>query len=229
MFTLFMREIKAILLYVVFPLLIAVLIAANIVTRMILENNITIGIPSMYYKGQWYLLFFLPFISAGIGAAQVYSDRNKGISTFLATMATTRWQILSARIAAGLLWIAIVFAPLVLVDIVLLIVYPQLVPIDSKFLWQTFAMAFLVNVATYCTGLLMGWNTRKYLPILGSLVLCLPLIALIVIKGFGVPMLLIGGGGYTLRNIPRCWAYETAILCGREKEITNGIIVIYNL
>jgi histone deacetylase 1/2 len=27
-------------------------------------------------------------------------------------------------------------------------------------------------------------------------------------------MLVLGGGGYTLRNIPRCWTYETSILAG---------------
>lgn len=32
------------------------------------------------------------------------------------------------------------------------------------------------------------------------------------VKSFGVPMLVLGGGGYTLRNVPRCWAYETAVL-----------------
>jgi len=32
------------------------------------------------------------------------------------------------------------------------------------------------------------------------------------VKSFGVPLLVLGGGGYTLRNVPRCWAYETALL-----------------
>jgi histone deacetylase 1/2 len=40
-------------------------------------------------------------------------------------------------------------------------------------------------------------------------------------KGFGVPMILIGGGGYTLRNVPRCWTYETSVAIG--KEIDNEI------
>jgi histone deacetylase 1/2 len=31
-------------------------------------------------------------------------------------------------------------------------------------------------------------------------------------KGFDVPMLVLGGGGYTVRNVARCWAYETSIL-----------------
>mmetsp|Transcript_2263 Transcript_2263/g.8070 ORF Transcript_2263/g.8070 Transcript_2263/m.8070 type:complete len:453 (+) Transcript_2263:169-1527(+) len=32
------------------------------------------------------------------------------------------------------------------------------------------------------------------------------------VKSFGVPMLVLGGGGYTVRNVSRCWAYETARL-----------------
>ena len=27
-------------------------------------------------------------------------------------------------------------------------------------------------------------------------------------------MLILGGGGYTLRNVPRCWTYETAVAVG---------------
>jgi len=38
------------------------------------------------------------------------------------------------------------------------------------------------------------------------------------IKSYGVPMILIGGGGYTLRNVPRCWTYETAVALGKEIE-----------
>eukprot|EP01034_Spumella_vulgaris_P032201 gene32201-39763_t len=32
------------------------------------------------------------------------------------------------------------------------------------------------------------------------------------VKSFNVPTLVLGGGGYTLRNVPRCWTYETAVL-----------------
>ena len=41
------------------------------------------------------------------------------------------------------------------------------------------------------------------------------------VKGFNVPLILMGGGGYTLRNVPRCWTYETAIALGQE--ISNDI------
>jgi len=33
---------------------------------------------------------------------------------------------------------------------------------------------------------------------------------------FNVPLLVLGGGGYTIRNVARCWAYETACLLNRE-------------
>jgi histone deacetylase 1/2 len=29
---------------------------------------------------------------------------------------------------------------------------------------------------------------------------------------FGLPLLVLGGGGYTIRNVARAWTYETAIL-----------------
>lgn len=35
-------------------------------------------------------------------------------------------------------------------------------------------------------------------------------------KGFNVPMLVTGGGGYTKHNVARCWAHETAILVGKR-------------
>jgi len=31
-------------------------------------------------------------------------------------------------------------------------------------------------------------------------------------KSFNVPMLVLGGGGYTVRNVARCWTYETSVL-----------------
>lgn len=32
------------------------------------------------------------------------------------------------------------------------------------------------------------------------------------IKSFGIPMIAVGGGGYTVRNVARAWTYETSIL-----------------
>ncbi len=38
------------------------------------------------------------------------------------------------------------------------------------------------------------------------------------VKKLGIPLLVLGGGGYTLRNVPRCWAYETGIALGTELD-----------
>ncbi|KAI0312118.1 histone deacetylase [Amylostereum chailletii] len=36
------------------------------------------------------------------------------------------------------------------------------------------------------------------------------------VRTFDVPLLVVGGGGYTLKNVSRCWTYETAVLVGAE-------------
>ena len=40
-------------------------------------------------------------------------------------------------------------------------------------------------------------------------------------KSYGVPLLVLGGGGYTGRNVARCWAYETSVLL--DTQISNDI------
>ena len=39
--------------------------------------------------------------------------------------------------------------------------------------------------------------------------------------GFGIPTMMLGGGGYTIENVARCWAYETGVALGME--IDNSI------
>lgn len=34
------------------------------------------------------------------------------------------------------------------------------------------------------------------------------------VKKYNLPTLVLGGGGYTIRNVARCWAYETALCVG---------------
>ncbi|XP_041716712.1 histone deacetylase 2 isoform X1 [Coregonus clupeaformis] len=35
-------------------------------------------------------------------------------------------------------------------------------------------------------------------------------------KSFNLPLLMLGGGGYTIRNVARCWTYETAVALDTE-------------
>jgi histone deacetylase 1/2 len=37
-------------------------------------------------------------------------------------------------------------------------------------------------------------------------------------RSFGIPMLLVGGGGYTIRNVARCWTADTAIAVGADVQ-----------
>jgi histone deacetylase 1/2 len=37
-----------------------------------------------------------------------------------------------------------------------------------------------------------------------------------ILKEFHLPLVLTGGGGYTVRNVARCWTYETAVVLGEE-------------
>merc|ERR1712244_180359 len=38
-----------------------------------------------------------------------------------------------------------------------------------------------------------------------------------------VPMLVVGGGGYNIKNVSRAWCYETAVICNQHKTMSNTI------
>ncbi|KAI3660938.1 hypothetical protein MP638_004714 [Amoeboaphelidium occidentale] len=38
---------------------------------------------------------------------------------------------------------------------------------------------------------------------------------------FGIPMLVLGGGGYRIKNVSRCWAYETGVLL--QQQLPNEL------
>lgn len=47
------------------------------------------------------------------------------------------------------------------------------------------------------------------------------------IKSFNIPMIMVGGGGYTIRNVARTWAFETGLAVGedlteRKWRLKNG-------
>ena len=41
---------------------------------------------------------------------------------------------------------------------------------------------------------------------------------------FNVPTLILGGGGYTVKNVCRAWTYETGIICGMDKDLEKATI-----
>jgi hypothetical protein len=45
-------------------------------------------------------------------------------------------------------------------------------------------------------------------------------------RSFGVPLLVLGGGGYRIKNVARCWAYETAVLLGGCLHVQDCLPVV---
>jgi len=43
------------------------------------------------------------------------------------------------------------------------------------------------------------------------------------VKAFNLPTLVLGGGGYTIRNVARCWTFETAVLLGVDNNVPNEL------
>ena len=42
-----------------------------------------------------------------------------------------------------------------------------------------------------------------------------------MIKDLGLPLIVLGGGGYTVRNVARCWAYETSLIV--DEQLNNEL------
>jgi histone deacetylase 1/2 len=46
-------------------------------------------------------------------------------------------------------------------------------------------------------------------------------------RAYNVPLLVLGGGGYTLRNVPRCWTYETSVLVNTNIKVNSHLSQAY--
>ena len=151
-----------------------------------LQSRPPVRVPEGMYVPLFWFLVAVSIVAAALGATQMFFDRGKRISCFLSTLATTRRRILSAKIMAGVLWILIAMLPVALTEFVLLQVFPRLVPVDMSNLLNLFLITFLAALASYSVGLLMGWNTNKFFPVLGSTAMTPVLLTVITIKGFGL-------------------------------------------
>ena len=194
MFTLIKREIEdAIVFFLITAIFMAILVSILVYKVAIGgEGNQVIGVPSVMYKTFGTFPFiFLPLIAAALGAVQMASDKNKNISSFLATLATTRRRILAAKIITGVLWILLVILPVAAVDAVLLKAFPAAAIPDVGFLRNMFITIFLCGLACYSFGLQIGWREKKLLPALGVIFVTPVLVSLIVIKGVGFETMVI--------------------------------------
>jgi len=191
MLTLIKREIQDAMVYFLLAVIfISCLLGMLIYQVSIKPHSNMVGIPPIMY-GIFGFFVFVPLVAAAFGASQMKLDKDKKISSFLNTLATTRRQILSAKIITGFLWILLLFLPVAAAYIILLKVFPPaFVPIGG-FGVRVFVTFFVCTLACYSFGLLVGWQSNKLIPALGVIHITMILVSLIVIKGFGFQIILL--------------------------------------
>ena len=126
-----------------------------------------------------------------MGAAQMYTDKNKRISAFLSTLPVSRSRILIARMVTGTLAILTLLVPLAIMPIILIRIFAPPIPLLSGVVFEIFISMFLTACACYCIGLQAGWNSSSLVPALGGLGLTIILVSLILVKGFGLHIIVI--------------------------------------
>jgi hypothetical protein len=122
----------------------------------------------------------------GMGVSQMYTDRSRRISAFLSTLPVTRDQLLAARIITGILAILTFLMPLTITAVVLHSLFSPPIPMYPGLIFDLFIVIFLMSIACYCLGLQTGWTSSKVTPTLGGMALTLVLFTLILVKGFGL-------------------------------------------
>ena len=123
---------------------------------------------------------------SSMGVSQMYTDKNRKISTFLTSLPVTRCQILIARIITGILAILIVLLPITITGLFLVRIFAPPIPIFTDFIYDISVVIFLMAFACYCLGLQTGWTSSRITPTLGGIVLTCIFVPLIVVKGFGI-------------------------------------------
>ena len=191
MFTLIKREIEDNIVYFIG----AAILSGILIFLSILAISANEASEPVVFVGLWVPAIIVLIIGlAGMGVSQMYTDRNRRISAFLCGLPVTRGQILAARIITGILAILTFLVPLTITAVVLLRLFAQPVLIYSEysgFIFDIFIVIFLMSFACYCIGLQTGWTSSRITPTLGGVVLAFVLVPLILVKGFGLHIVVI--------------------------------------
>ncbi len=148
------------------------------------------------------ILFGVPAVTivifgiCAMGATQMYLDKTRKISALLSTLAVSRSRILLARIIAGILAILTLLVPLTIAAVILLRLFTLGTlhipfPMYPGMVFEISITVFLMAFACYCIGLQTGWNSNPVTPSLGALFLTCIFVPLILIKGFGLYIVVI--------------------------------------
>ena len=195
MFALIKREIEDHIAYFIG----AGIISAILIILSILAISANEASKPVVFVGLWIPLIIVLMIGLpGMGVSQMYTDRTRRISAFLCGLPVTRSQILTARIITGILAILTLLVPVTITAMVLLRLFMPAGPIYSVyssvfsgFIFDIFITTFLMSFACYCLGLQTGWTSSRITPTLGGVALAFVLVPLIIVKGFGLHIVVI--------------------------------------
>jgi hypothetical protein len=195
MFTLIKREIEDHLAYFIG----AAILSGILIVLSILAISAQEPSDPIVFVGLWIPLIIVLMIGLpSMGVSQMYTDRTRRISAFLCGLPVTRGQILTVRIVTGILAILTFLVPVTITAMVLLRIFMPAGPIYSVyssvcsgFIFDIFIAAFLMGFACYCLGLQTGWTSSRITPTLGGLALAFVLVPLIIVKGFGLHIVVI--------------------------------------
>lgn len=182
MFTLIKREVEDGITYFIAAAVLSAIIILILVYTMYWRESGETNVHLLILPG---LLPLVLLMFGAMGVSQMYTDKNRKISSFLSTLAVTRNQILIARVVAGILAILIFMVPWIITAVILLRIFAPPLPLYMDLLAESFVTMFLLAFGCYCVGLQTGWSSGKVVPTLGGLGLACILCTLIVVKGFG--------------------------------------------
>ena len=188
MFTLIKREIEDHIAYFIGAAVLSTILIALLISAMYHPGTgdrpvfVGLSIPAI-------VILIIGFTA--MGATQMYTDRTRRISAFLAGLPVRRRQILLARVITGILAILTLLLPLTITMVILFPLFIPPIQMYPGFVSEIFAALFLMAFACYCLGLLTGWNSSKIIPTLGGLVLTCILLPLILVKGFGLHVVVV--------------------------------------
>ncbi len=118
-----------------------------------------------------------------LGSTQMSGDRDKKVSSFLSTLATTRRQIMLARIISGLLWIIILLLPFAATFAIVRYIWPQVISMEVRFFITLLCITGLIHLVCYCIGLRMSWQQNKVLRVVYTIVPIPIVLSIFVIRG----------------------------------------------
>ena len=187
MFTLIKREIESLAILMLLALIVVVFFLVIIANQVVRDypRNIPLGVPMIMINLFVVPVMIMPILSAVAGLVQSSLDSSQKKSAFLTTLALTRNQIVTARLAGGGVFIMVQLVPLVVGYAVLLALYPPVVPIDVSMFAGVFITSLIFNTAAYFIGLLTGTAGRAIYRLVFCGLILIFIFFIIIAKGFG--------------------------------------------